>query len=221
MKVADRRSRIAGILVIFFAIPAAASISVRRSPYNSKTIDVYIVDEKLTDAIGAIEPYLPKRVEIVLGEDPVVTYRAKEVAPEKALRALAAVGKLTLTSNDDQYWIRSTGEPSVTLDVKDAEAREILKSMQRQCGIKNLMIDPQVQGSGTFLFNQVPCRQAFDDRASVDGAGSADVLEQHRQRRSRTALMNRRNAMKIAMLVILAGAIAAIYFSPAASTFDA
>jgi hypothetical protein len=34
--------------------------------------------------------------------------------------------------------------------------------MQRQCGIKNLIIDPQVQGSGTFLFNQVPCRQAFD-----------------------------------------------------------
>ena len=44
---------------------------------------------------------------------------------------------------------------------KDAEAREILKSMQHQCGIKNLMIDPQVQGTGTFLFNQVPCRQAF------------------------------------------------------------
>jgi type II secretory pathway component GspD/PulD (secretin) len=105
--------------------------------------------------------YLPKTVEMVLGEDPVVTYRAKEVSPEKALRALVAAGKLSLTSNDDQYWIRSTGEPSVTLDVKDAEAREILKSMQRQCGIKNLMIDPQVQGTGTFLFNQVPCRQAF------------------------------------------------------------
>jgi hypothetical protein len=162
MRVADRRSRIAGILLVaLVALPAAASISVRRSPYNSKTIDVYIVDERVSDAIGSITMYLPKTVEMALGDDPVVTYRAKEVAPEKALRALAAVGKLTLTSNDDQYWIRTTGEPTVTLDVKDAEAREILKSMQLQCGIKNLMIDPQVQGTGTFLFNQVPCRQAF------------------------------------------------------------
>ena len=31
---------------------------------------------------------------------------------------------------------------TVTLDVKDAEVRDILKSMQRQCGIKNLAIDP-------------------------------------------------------------------------------
>jgi hypothetical protein len=149
------------VLTLLLATPVFASISVRRSPYNSKTIDVYIVDERVSDAIGSIEMYLPKSVEMVLGEDPLVTYRAKEVSPEKALRALATAGKLSLTANDDQYWIRSSGEPAVTLDVKDAEAREILKSMQRQCGIKNLMIDPQVQGTGTFLFNQVPCRQAF------------------------------------------------------------
>jgi hypothetical protein len=162
MMIADRRSRIAGILLVaLVALPAAAAISVRRSPYNSKTIDVYVVNERVSDAIGSIEMYLPKTVEMVLGEDPVITYRAREVSPEKALRALAAAAKLSLTSNDDQYWIRSSGEPVVTLDVKDAEAREILKSMQRQCGIKNLMIDPQVQGTGTFLFNQVPCRQAF------------------------------------------------------------
>jgi type II secretory pathway component GspD/PulD (secretin) len=162
MKIAGRGSRVAGAFALMFVtLPVFGSISVRRSPYNSKTIDVYVVDERVSDAIGSIEMYLPKTVEMVLGEDPMVTYRAKEVSPEKALRALAAAAKLSLTSNDDQYWIRSTGDPTVTLDVKDAEAREILKSMQRQCGIKNLMIDPQVQGTGTFLFNQVPCRQAF------------------------------------------------------------
>jgi len=46
--------------------------------------------------------------------------------------------------------------------VKDAEVRYILKSMQSQCVIKNLMIDPDVQGKGTFLFRDVPCRTAFD-----------------------------------------------------------
>lgn len=54
-------------------------------------------------------------------------------------------------------------EPTVTIDVKDAELRPLLKDMQRQCGIKNLVLDPDVQGSGaTFLFREVPCTQAFD-----------------------------------------------------------
>ncbi|HKO56579.1 MAG TPA: hypothetical protein VJ276_11930 [Thermoanaerobaculia bacterium] len=54
-------------------------------------------------------------------------------------------------------------EPTVTIDVKDAELRPLLKVMQRQCGIRNLVIDRDVQGSGaTFLFREVPCRQAFD-----------------------------------------------------------
>jgi len=162
MKVADRRSLVAGAFALtLVTLPAFGSISVRRSPYNSKTIDVYIVNERASEAIGSLGRYLPKTIEMVLGNDPVITYRAKEVSPEKALRVMTTAAKLTMTSNDERYWIRSAGEPAVTLDVKDAETREILKSMQRQCGIRNLMIDPQVQGSGTFVFNQVPCRQAF------------------------------------------------------------
>lgn len=148
-------------LVLLMATPAVASISVRRSPYNSKTIDVYIVNERASDAIASLEMYLPKSVEMVLGTDPLISYRGRQVAPEKALRALVSVAKLDLVSNGERYWIRSVGEPTVTLDVKDAEAREILLSMQHQCGIRNLMIDPQVSGSGTFLFHRVPCRQAF------------------------------------------------------------
>ncbi|MBV9493688.1 MAG: hypothetical protein JOZ54_05550 [Acidobacteria bacterium] len=54
-------------------------------------------------------------------------------------------------------------KPTVTLDVKDAELRPILKDMQQQCGIKNLVLDPDVEGSGaTFLFREVPCERAFD-----------------------------------------------------------
>ena len=60
--------------------------------------------------------------------------------------------------------VASAEEPkprTVTLDVKDAEARVVLRSMQKQCGIKNLVIDPDVQGSGTFYFREVPCEKAF------------------------------------------------------------
>ena len=52
-------------------------------------------------------------------------------------------------------------ERTVTIDVKDAETVEILKSMQKQCGVKNLMIDPQVKGKGTFYLYDVPCRHAW------------------------------------------------------------
>ena len=52
-------------------------------------------------------------------------------------------------------------EATVTIDVKDAEVVTILKDMQKQCGIKNLMIDPNVKGKGTFYLVAVPCRQAW------------------------------------------------------------
>ncbi len=75
---------------------------------------------------------------------------------------------------------------TVTLDVKDAEVREILKSMQRQCGIKNLVIDPQVQGKGTFFLRDVPCPTAFDtvfrtlDLKSVIYSSSLATVEKRR-----------------------------------------
>jgi hypothetical protein len=49
----------------------------------------------------------------------------------------------------------------VTLDVRDEDATVILRSMQKQCGIKNLVIDPDVKASGTFYFKDVPCPTAF------------------------------------------------------------
>ena len=53
-------------------------------------------------------------------------------------------------------------ELKVTLDVKDEDVRDILKSMQKQCAIKNLAIDPQVQGKATFYLRDMPCASAFD-----------------------------------------------------------
>ena len=57
---------------------------------------------------------------------------------------------------------RARQPKTVTLDVKDEDVRVILKSMQTQCGIKNLVIDKEVQGQGTFLFRELPCGRAFD-----------------------------------------------------------
>ena len=57
----------------------------------------------------------------------------------------------------------------VTLDVQDEDIHEILGSMQKQCGIRNLVIDPNVEGKGTFFFRDVACSTAFD--AVLESAG--------------------------------------------------
>jgi len=57
----------------------------------------------------------------------------------------------------------------VTLDVKDADVHAVLKSIQKQCAIKNLVIDPGVTGSGTFLFHDVPCKVALDTVLKTTG----------------------------------------------------
>jgi hypothetical protein len=55
----------------------------------------------------------------------------------------------------------SAAAPTVTLDVKDEDVRVILKSMQKQCGIRNLLIDKEVSGAGMVYFRDVPCTTAF------------------------------------------------------------
>lgn len=55
----------------------------------------------------------------------------------------------------------AAADPTVTLDVKDEDVRVILKSMKEQCGIKNLLIDKDVTGSGTIYFREVSCSTAF------------------------------------------------------------
>lgn len=57
---------------------------------------------------------------------------------------------------------RAPQPKTVTLDVKDEDVRVVLKSMQKQCGIKNLIVDKEVQGSATFLFRELPCKAAFE-----------------------------------------------------------
>jgi type II secretory pathway component HofQ len=73
----------------------------------------------------------------------------------------APAGAATEKRLDVREGAARVSERTVTIDVKDAEARAILKDLQKQCGVKNLMIDPDVQGKGTFYFERVPCPQAW------------------------------------------------------------
>jgi hypothetical protein len=50
---------------------------------------------------------------------------------------------------------------TVTLHVKDEDVVDILKSMKKQCGVRNMVIDKDVAGKGTIYFKDVPCGTAF------------------------------------------------------------
>ena len=72
------------------------------------------------------------------------------------MKTLALVLMLTISA------AASAAGKTVTLDVKDADVRDILQSMKEQCGIRNMVIDPEVKGKGTrLIFKEVPCSTAF------------------------------------------------------------
>ena len=83
---------------------------------------------------------------------------------------------------------RSGRRSTVTLDVKNADVREVLASLKTQCGVKNLIIDPDVPASAaTFYFRDVPCESAFRIVLRTFGLTSQppvnSVLQVERERR--------------------------------------
>jgi hypothetical protein len=162
------------VALLVVATPVFASVSVKRSVDQPKKVDVAVINEPLSSAVKALEMYLPHPVHMVAGGDSKATFKAKHVDPEAALRAVVLSAGAKLGIENDQYWIRSKTEPTVALDVKDEEITKILESMKTQCGIKNLVIDRDVQGKGTFLFDNVPCRKAFDIVFRTMGLASVD-----------------------------------------------
>ena len=57
--------------------------------------------------------------------------------------------------------IDAPAELRVDLDVKDADVRDVFEVLRLQCGIRNLIIDPGVEGKATFLFKSVECPTAL------------------------------------------------------------
>lgn len=62
----------------------------------------------------------------------------------------------------------------MSLDVKDEDVHEIMATMQKQCAVKNLVIDPDVQAHGTFVFHSVSCSTAFKVVFQTLGLSSVD-----------------------------------------------
>ena len=65
-------------------------------------------------------------------------------------------------------------ELTVTMNVKDEDVHAIMASMQKQCAVKNLVIDPDVHARGTFVFHKLPCSTAFKVVLQSLGLSSVD-----------------------------------------------
>lgn len=159
------------VLLIFlpgllWAAPEAASpvLSVRKSQglNMSGRIDIVARRASLIAVVRELERFLGRPVSIVSTRYQTVAYQKKAVFPIEALKAVAESAKLRMIDRRTDYLLTDRPEPLVTLDVKDVEAREILQQLKVQCGIKNMLIDKDVQGKGTFLLRDVPCEQAFE-----------------------------------------------------------
>ena len=151
---------LAAVVLALAAFPAVATVSIRR--LDADHINVNIRDEPLSVAVDAIAPMLTRDVRIVVGDDRLVNVRDPRITPITALHAIVRAANLQLSDENGTWVIRDASEPHLTLDVKDADVHEILASMKKQCAIKNLIVDPKVQGQGTFVLHSVPCHTAFD-----------------------------------------------------------
>ena len=77
------------------------------------------------------------------------------------MRSILVTALILLASGAAGSQPADDSTPTVTLDVKDADIRAILLSMKEQCGIKNMLIEDDVTGTGPFIFREVPCETAL------------------------------------------------------------
>lgn len=80
---------------------------------------------------------------------------------EELLSRIAREEGLAIAPSGEGWELRDPQIPTMTLDVVDAELGEILDAVKKQCGIRNIMVDPGVSAKGTFLFRDVPCDLAI------------------------------------------------------------
>lgn len=123
-------------------------------------VDVEARKARLSRVLDALEMRLGVPVTLA-APDVLIDFEAKRLQPEQALVLLAANAGLEASAAAGGWVVRDPDEPTVTLDVSDEEVRIILASLKKQCGIRNVMIDPNVAGRGTFLFHDVPCSVAL------------------------------------------------------------
>ncbi|HXI11942.1 MAG TPA: hypothetical protein VNM92_04775 [Thermoanaerobaculia bacterium] len=149
-------------MLILIPLTAVADTAVVRKVPNSRNLlSISAERASVRELIASISHHIPESVVLEFPSDRTVSYRSAAVEPRAALRAVTKKAGLELRWGRRGWVVADPKEPTVTIDVKDEPVVSILKNVQKQCAIRNLMIDPDVQGTGTFLFREVPCSIAL------------------------------------------------------------
>lgn len=155
--------RAAAAIVLLCATASLASprgsVRVSQDPSNG-WIRVQSVEAPLSRVLSAIAmrvgiPFL------LAAPDRLVTLDFTARTSAEAAARIAREEGLAAEPGGAGWELRDPAEPTVTIDVVDAEVREILGIVKKQCGIRNVIVDPGVTGKGTFLFRGVPCTTAL------------------------------------------------------------
>lgn len=153
------------LLVTLVCLPLYATtpvLQLKRVSSHDRRLNIVVENARLSAVVKALEFHLSQPVVVEEAAERIITFRASGMLPEALLLKLVGASDLDMESQGNWLVIRDPREPKLTLDVKDAELTVILDAVRQQCGIRNLMIDPEVrQVKGTFLFNEVPCSMAL------------------------------------------------------------
>jgi hypothetical protein len=133
----------------------------RLTPHPDGTIELTLERASLRQTAGVLSLRIGVPVTLE-GPDRVISRQIARATPEKALAELVRAEGLVAFREKGGIVVRErASEAVVTIDVKDGEIASILREVATQCGIRNLVLDREVQGTGTFLFKDVPCEAAF------------------------------------------------------------
>jgi hypothetical protein len=174
--------------LVLAAIPLQASITFEREGDPRKpAFSLSATREPLSAIAREITRQTGLTVRIDERANQVISLRIRARSHAELIRYVAAAARRSWSLESGVARIGGRAEPLVDLDVKDAEVRPVLETLRQQCGIRNLVIDPDVQGgSATFLFDGVPCEAAM--RAvlhtyALDAISESDTLVGVRTRR--------------------------------------
>ena len=171
-----RRSLILAVAMVCLPL-FAAEIAPRRAQLTAERVDGRIVltidarGSSVVDLLDRIAAHLDRPLSRQLRADRIVDFKRDRIAPDEALREIARAERLVLTGTRRGWTISDPAEPTLTMNVKDADIHSLMQIVKEQCGIRNLIIDPGVSGSGTFLFNDVSCTQGIETILRSIGLG--------------------------------------------------
>lgn len=150
------------LLFVSLSADAATSTPVARITVDRTrgTADLHIVRASLSDVLqlASLRSGVFFEGEI---PDRSLTISMNDVPLDQLVASIADRAGLRLVEQRGRYRIVDLREPLVSLDVVEGEMRAIVASLARQCGIRNVMIDPGMEYTGTFRFEDVPCATAF------------------------------------------------------------